>query len=265
MPDIGIVTISFNQGAFLGRAMESVLATDVDVEYVVVDAGSTDGSRALISSKKAQLTTAIFEPDRGPADGLNKGMARLSSPIVGYLNADDYYLPGALHEVVDYFERHPGVDIALGHGIIVDSTDQLVRHLRATSYTPQRYALGACMVVQQATFFRREAFERAGGFNDANGSCWDAELVMDMVLAGARVKKVDRYWGAFRLHSDSISVSGRLEGEYVLDSARLASKGLGREPRRRDRSAIRLGRLGKWICHPDTLAVAVYDRLTNRC
>lgn len=263
MPDIGIVTISMNQGPYLRRALESVLSA-VAVEYVVVDAGSTDGSRDLIRSHETSLAALVFEPDNGPADGLNKGMSHLSSPILGYLNADDFYLPGSLSEVVDYFDRHPEVDVVLGHGLVVDVNDRTLRRIRSTSFTPRRYARGASLVVQQSTFFRREVFERVAGFNTANETCWDAELVMDMALAGAHVRKVDRYWGAFRYHENSISVSGRLRDKYVLDQARLMAKGLGREPRQRDHWLARVGRVEKWFRHPTTVVVSLGDRLIHR-
>lgn len=264
MPDLGIVTISMNQKPYLGRALESVLSSDVAVEYVVVDAGSTDGSRDLISSHEDRLAAIVFEPDRGPADGLNKGMARLSSPVLGYLNADDFYLPGALAEVMDFFDEHPEVDVVLGHGLIVDPDDRTLRRMRSTSFTPRRYARGASLAMQQSTFFRREVFERVAGFNTANETCWDAELLMDMALAGAHVRKVDRYWGAFRYHEDSITVSGRLRDKYAADQARLMAKGLGREPRRRDHWLARVGRVDKWLRHPSTVVVRLGDHLIHR-
>ncbi len=86
---VSIVTISFNQAEFLERAMRSVLTQDYpDVEYIVVDPGSTDGSRALITAQGSRIK-AILEKDNGPADGLNKGFASATGEIFGYINADD--------------------------------------------------------------------------------------------------------------------------------------------------------------------------------
>ena len=91
---ISIVTVSFNQADYLEQAIRSVVEQDYsDIEYIVVDAGSTDGSREII--ERDRIATVVFEPDREPADGLNKGFARATGDIFGYINADDAYLPGA--------------------------------------------------------------------------------------------------------------------------------------------------------------------------
>jgi glycosyltransferase involved in cell wall biosynthesis len=96
---ISIVTISFNQGKFLRQCIDSILTqTDCDVEYIVVDPGSTDGSRALIESYGDRIIK-VFEPDEGPADGLNQGFKCATGEIYGFVNADDYLLPGSLKHV----------------------------------------------------------------------------------------------------------------------------------------------------------------------
>ena len=112
---ISIVTLSYNQGAFLQEAMDSVLQQNhSDLEYIVVDPGSTDGSRELLRSYGEQISRFIFEPDRGAADGLNRGFGGATGEIFGFLNADDFLLPGALHRVSEFFESHPQCDIAHG-------------------------------------------------------------------------------------------------------------------------------------------------------
>ena len=94
---ISIVTLSFNQRAYLQEAIDSVLSQGyLDLEYIVVDPGSTDGSRDLIKSYGDRIAHCIFEPDRGAADGLNKGFERATGDVFGFLNADDLLFPGAL-------------------------------------------------------------------------------------------------------------------------------------------------------------------------
>jgi glycosyltransferase involved in cell wall biosynthesis len=97
---ISIVTLSYNQRAFLQDAIDSILQQGYpDLEFIVVDPGSTDGSRELFRSYGEQISHVIFEPDRGAADGLNKGFGLASGEVFGFLNADDFLLPGALHRV----------------------------------------------------------------------------------------------------------------------------------------------------------------------
>ena len=96
---ISIVTISFNQAKYLQQCIDSILGqTHCDLEYIVVDPGSTDGSRALIESYGNKIIK-VFAPDKGPADGLNQGFKHATGQIYGFINSDDYLLPGALTSV----------------------------------------------------------------------------------------------------------------------------------------------------------------------
>ncbi len=175
-----VVTVSFNQRQYLEEALTSVLAQDYPaIEYIVVDPGSTDGSRELIESFRDRLASMVFEADQGAADGLNKGFQRASGDIFGFLNSDDVLLPGAMKTVSRAFEQNPDCDIVMGNGFIVDAMGKRIRRIRAAGFTLDRYFYGGATWLQQATFFRRTAFEQVGGFNVNNRSCWDGELVVD--------------------------------------------------------------------------------------
>src|SRR4029077_1447448 len=116
MPRVSIVTISFNQGKFLERAIRSVLEQDYeDIEYIVVDPGSTDRSREIIERYRSRISRVILDPDKGPADGLNKGFAVASGDIYGYINADDAYLPGAITKAIASFQARPQADVIYAH------------------------------------------------------------------------------------------------------------------------------------------------------
>jgi hypothetical protein len=99
----------------------------------------------------------------------------------------------------------------------------------------RRYAYGAAVVPQQATFFRRAALLRAGGFNEENRTCWDGELLVDMARAGGRFHRLGAFLGAFRLHPESISGSERFHAQYVEDTRRIFRKIQGRDWAGRDR------------------------------
>src|SRR5258708_2417562 len=119
---LSIVTISLNQEKFLERAILSVLnQASVSLEYIIVDAGSKDGSREIIERYRARLAHVIFEPDAGPADGLNKGFARATGELFGYINADDFYLPGGLAKAVAAMECRPDAAAIVGNGFVVDA------------------------------------------------------------------------------------------------------------------------------------------------
>src|SRR5262249_49778952 len=148
--------------------------------------GSTDGSRELIARYRDRFSVILLEPDKGPADGLNKGFAVCDADVYGYLNSDDRFRPGALDYVLHYFEGHPETDILLGAIALVDGNGKtrLRKRTQDRPFDVRKFAVTACHVFQQGTFFRREAFRKTAGFNLDRKTSWDSELVVDMALAG---------------------------------------------------------------------------------
>lgn len=261
MLKVSIVTISFNQAAFLDRALRSVLDQDYpNIEYIVVDPGSKDGSRDLIQQYESRIRT-ILEPDNGPADGLNKGFAVATGDIFGYINADDAFLPRAISEAVKEFERSRETDVVCGHGYKIDENGCIIRRIYSEPFSLRRRRLGAATIVQQSTFFTRESFAEAGGFNAENRTCWDGELMVDLGLVGKRFKIVNRYWSAFTIHSGGISGSGRLQEQYRKDEARLFRKITGRGRQSVDAVGEALYRAEKHIAHPARLLDSVISRV----
>jgi len=261
MTKVTVVTISFNQVAYLERAIRSVLSQDYPaVEYIIVDAGSTDGSRAVIERYRERLAQVILETDQGPADGLNKGFARASGEICGYLNADDEYLPSAVSRAVQAFEQHPAASAVYAHGHIIDAKGQSIRRFRSTRFSPWRYVHGGAGVMQQATFFRRRAWEEVGGFNRDSKLIWDVELLIDFVLAGMELHLVNDQWGLFRVHQATITNalwnpdgslrSRELEALLLEDRRRIHRKVLGRDPGVVDYVLRPAARLQKWLVDP---------------
>jgi len=262
-PKISIVTISYNQCRFLERAIRSVLDQDYpSVEYIVVDPGSTDGSRDIIERYRSRIAKVILEPDEGPVDGLNKGFAAATGDICGYINADDEFLPGTFSKVAKEFAAAPQTDVVYGHGYKVDADGGVLRRVRSAPFSLWRYVYGAGVVVQQSTFFRRSAFAAAGGFNPANRACWDGELLVKMAQSGSRFKRVEDYWSLFRIHDQSISGTGRLEERYFRESARIFQNVIGRPPGARfDGVRIILAKLARWGADPLTPCLRLVERL----
>lgn len=225
---IGIVTISFNQGAFLEESLVSVAENrkDVDVCYVVVDAASSDRSGQILDRHRDDIDVLIQEPDQGPADGLNKGFAYCDKcDLLGYINADDRLRPGALKWVKAFFDKHPHVDVLLGAIAMIDEKGHVSRRARVSDrFDAGRYAIGACNAFQQGTFFRKSIFDKTQGFNIQNRTCWDGELVVDFALSGAVFQVTSKILGDFRLYATSITGSNRLANAYRRDRARIAAK-----------------------------------------
>ncbi len=256
-----IVTISFNQRAYLEQAMLSVLEQDhPEIEYIVVDPGSTDGSRELIERYSPRLSRVIFEPDAGAADGLNKGFRAATGEIFGFLNSDDVLLPQALSRVNQAFAEAPDADIVMGNGFIVDRAGARVRHIHAAGFTARRFFYGASTWLQQSTFFRRGAFVAAGGFNPLNRSCWDGELALEMVLRGAKVQYLNQDLSLFRLHPQSITGSNRHKQMMKGDADRMFQRAAGRRWSRLDSVRGCFYRLERLLTHPGALESALRAR-----
>ena len=215
---ISIITISFNQVRFLDEALRSfVEAGGSDVEHIVVDPGSTDCSREIIRRHMPRVT-ALFEPDNGPADGLNKGFAKATGEVLGFLNSDDVLCPGSLHFVEQFFTKHTDVDATVGSLAMIDANSRRRLRGRVTNgFCARDWAEGTAIVLQQSTFFRRRAWELTSGFNTGNRTCWDAELFVDMSLAGVKFESVRTVLGCFRQHEDAISSSSHSAGDPNYD------------------------------------------------
>lgn len=229
MSDIGIVTISYNQARFLREALDSVRVSDgYLVDHVVVDAGSNDGSRDII--RQYPDRRAIFDPDNGPSDGLNKGFKLCKGDVLGYLNSDDRFVPGALDWVIEYFKNNPEVDMILGAARIIDEKGRpRLRKAISWKFDLARVSLGVGTMVQPSTFFRRSLWEKTQGFNVHNETCWDGELAVDMLIAGARQRVVYKILSDFRFYGGSISSDlkrgvGERAKKVIDDRARIVQK-----------------------------------------
>jgi len=209
---ISVVTISYNQAEYLKVCIESVInqrSSNVDVEYIVVDAGSTDGSREILSLYNDEIDHQILESDSGPADGLNKGFSVATGDILYYLNSDDIVLPGAFDDAIRLFYENPDVGVICGAGVFLDSEGNRMRPVWPDPISRHRIAYGGCILVQPATFIRSSAFHQAGGFNAENLTNWDGELIADLFLEGEKFMRCNKLWGGYRLHPSSITSSGK--------------------------------------------------------
>jgi glycosyltransferase involved in cell wall biosynthesis len=252
---ISIVTISYNQAPFLERCLRSVLDQGfAELEYIVVDPGSSDGSREIIERYRSQIDSIILEPDSGPAQGLNRGFDAATGEIFGYLNADDILLPGALNRVAAWFREEPRADVIYGNALLVDEEERVLRRMLSTRWSHLAYVYGSCNVAQQATFMRSSAFRAVHGFNEANRTCWDGELLVEMSLNRARFSRRQDTIGGFRLHRNSITGSGRLREAIGSDGRRIFRRVMGRPHVALDGAIASAMRIWKVMSHPiDTL------------
>ncbi|MBF0373603.1 MAG: glycosyltransferase, partial [Alphaproteobacteria bacterium] len=203
-PRITIVTPSLNQGRFIEQCLASVAEQGFpDLEHIVVDGGSTDGTLEILERWKDRLSLVIVEPDDGAADAINKGLARATGAIVAWLNADDFLLPGALARVVEAWRADPGASFWFGNGVRAAEDGTVKERYFANPPTFDRRALieGINYVLQPATFMSRAALDKAGPLDVTLrwGFDWDLWIRLSAVAA-PRVIEADlaatREWGS---------------------------------------------------------------------
>ena len=217
---ISIVTISLNQANYIKQCIDSILYQDyTNIEYVVVDAGSTDGSRQIISSYKE--ITSVFEADDGPADGLNKGFAKCSGDYYGFVNSDDFLLPGAISQIVQEI-LDSGSEFLSGSGFI--QSNNTVIPIQPTRLSLRSLLYHNAVIFQPSTFFSKDLFHSVGGFNIGNKTCWDYELFVDFLAAGAEHQITNIPISTFRIHSRSITGSNEMARSYQKDLERIFKK-----------------------------------------
>lgn len=207
-PVISIVTPSFNQAAFLGRTIDSVLSQEYSgLEYIVQDGNSSDGSKEIIERYETLLAHAESVSDSGQADAINRGFQHATGGIMAYLNSDDMLLPGTLHYVADYFDRHPDVDIVYGHRVIVNESDEEVGIWILPPH--DRDILNwADYIPQETLFWRRRVWDKIGGCMDENFRfALDWDLLVRFQEAGAKMVRLPRFLGCFRVHNSQKSTA----------------------------------------------------------
>lgn len=201
---VSIVTPSLNQGRYLREAIESVRAqTHTPLEHIVVDGGSTDGTLEILG--RHPHLQWVSEPDGGQAAALNKGFRRAGGVVFGWINADDYYLPGAVSAAVGALVE-TGCALVHGGWRQVDEAGATIRDVAPVAFDYRRVLEAANSVAQPGTFFTRAAFEAVGGVDESYRYALDYELWLKL---GGRfeVRHVDRVLAAYRYHPTSKTVA----------------------------------------------------------
>lgn len=232
---ISVITPNFNGERYLRECIESVLAQRceaVELEHILIDGASTDGSPAIIEEYRGELAQVVSEPDRGPAHAINKGLALATGDVLAWLNADDMYYPGALERVAGVMEAVPWCALCFGHCPIVGQDGREIRRA-ITRFkelffpTASRFTIQCINYVSQpAMFFRRSAFEDAGPLREDLTAAWDYELILRLWRRGGGVVAWGKPLAAFRWHEHSIS--GQNYATQFREEWQVASTDAGR-------------------------------------
>ncbi len=205
---VSVITPSFNQAKFLERTILSVLGQGYpNLEYIIIDGGSTDGSPEIIHKYADRLAYWCSEPDRGQTDAINKGFSHAGGEILAWLNSDDTYNPGAVQKAVDFMQQHPEVGLVYGDMAFIDENDRAIGMFNAALTDLKRLRRGYVHVPQPAAFFRASLWRQVGPLDPSFFFAMDYDLWVRLARKTQFAYRKGEIWANFRLHSGGKTVT----------------------------------------------------------
>jgi len=222
LPRLTVITPSLNQAKYLERALRSVLDQGyADLEYIVMDGGSTDGSVDILRRYDHRLAYWVSEPDEGQSWAINRGIERASGHVVAYMNSDDYYLPGSFEAALPLFED-PNVRWVAGATEYREADGTLDTHWPSPPPGLRgRWVRAPWSVPQASSFWPRDVFDEFGLLREDLDFVFDTEFGLRVALGGVHPVTVDRSLAVRYLHSEAKSAERtRFDHEYATKVAK---------------------------------------------
>jgi len=223
---VSVVTPSLNQGRFIERTLQSVaaqLAPGVAIEHVVYDGGSSDETVEILGRFGPPLRW-VSRRDKGQSDAVNQGIRATDGDIVGWLNADDVYYPGAIACAAAAFAANPDVDVVYGMADHIDAEGRALEPYPTESWSLERLR-ETCFICQPALFFRRRVVEAHGLLDESLDFCMDYELWLRLGAAGARFSYLPEKLAGSRLHRGGKTLGSRVQVHAEIKAMFMKSQG----------------------------------------
>ncbi len=207
---VSIVTPSFNQGQYIGRTLQSVASqAGAEIEHVVFDGGSRDNTLDVLKNFSPPVRW-ISKKDKGQADAVNQGICATDGEILGWLNSDDIYYPGAIANVVEFFDQNPDIDVVYGMADHIDLEDKAFESYPSEPWDFERLK-ETCFICQPALFFRRRVVEKHGLLNESLNYCMDYEYWLRLGKAGVRFAYLEEKLAGSRLYAENKTLGARVK------------------------------------------------------
>ena len=202
LPRITVVTPSYNQAQFIDHTLRSVINQEYpDLEYIVIDGASTDGSVDVIRRNASHLAYWVSEPDQGQTDALIKGFSRATGDILCYLNSDDLFEPGTLREVAMFFLENREAQAVYGDSVFIDVAGRPIKPKKEHPFNRFIWLYDYDFIPQPSTFWRRSIYEKVGGLDPAFELAMDADLFIRFAEVSP-IRHVRRTWSRMRLYPE---------------------------------------------------------------
>lgn len=209
LPKVSIITPSYNQDKFIEETILSIINQNYpNLEYIIIDGGSTDNSVEIIKKYEKYLAYWISEKDSGQSEAINKGFERATGDIVCWLNSDDILMPNALKKIKEYFEKHKDVDFVSGDLVKINE-NSIIYSCFFTLKQKKWYAKhGIYYVDQPSMFWKRKIFETTGLLKKDYHAAMDKELLIRIFINNFKFGHVGKILSGFRMHEGSKSSAG---------------------------------------------------------
>uniref|UniRef100_UPI004057692A glycosyltransferase family 2 protein n=1 Tax=Acetatifactor sp. TaxID=1872090 RepID=UPI004057692A len=204
---ITVVTPSYNQGIYIKRTIDSVLSQGIDdLEYIVMDGGSTDETVDILKSYGDKIIWRS-EKDKGQTDAVNKGIKASHGEIIGWLNSDDIYYPGAIKKVLEVFEKHPEVNVVYGNANHIKEDDSFIEEYYTEDFDYERLK-DICFICQPSLFFRKSVVDKYGYLDDKLQYCMDYDYWLRLGK-GEKFYRLNELIAGSRLYDDNKTLGAR--------------------------------------------------------
>ncbi len=207
---VSIVTPSFNQGQFIERTLQSVaIQTGAEIEHVVFDGGSTDNTVEILKRLSPPVSW-VSKKDKGQTDAINRGIRATDGEIIGWLNSDDIYYPGAIARVIAFFKDNPEIDVVYGMGDHIDLDDNIFEAYPSEPWDFERLK-ETCFICQPALFFRRRVIGKHGLLDESLNYCMDYEYWLRLGKAGVTFAYLEEKLAGSRLYANNKTLGSRVK------------------------------------------------------